>query len=101
MPQVDESAWIPDTETPGQIAMLVEDKNLMAGLWRSGGVAWEPFDVPMDYDETLYVLSGSARLQLDDGPVMDLTPGDVIFVPKGAVAHWEPSIDFTELWMYY
>jgi uncharacterized cupin superfamily protein len=101
MPRIDESAWIPDSETPGQIAMLIEKEGLLAGLWRSGGVRWDPFDVHLEYDETLYVLAGSAQLQVNDEPPMQLSPGDVVTIPNGAATRWSVEVDFVELWIYY
>jgi uncharacterized cupin superfamily protein len=99
--QIDESAWIPDDETPGQVAILTENKGLLAGLWRSGGVRWDPFDVRLGYDETLYVLTGSAQLQVNDEPPMQLSPGAVVTIRAGSVTRWSVEADFVELWICY
>jgi quercetin dioxygenase-like cupin family protein len=37
--------------------------------------------------QTLYVLSGVGRFQTKDGPVREIRPGDVIWIPPGE-KHW-------------
>ncbi len=39
-------------------------------------------------DETIYVIEGSATLRDDGNPPRVLGPGDVVFLPKGAVVDW-------------
>jgi uncharacterized cupin superfamily protein len=101
MSQIDESAWVPDDETPGQVALILEQEGLFAGLWRSGGADLDPFDVPLKFHETIYVLAGSGQLRVDDGPPIDLAPGVTLTIPKGSVTHWSVAPDFVELWIYH
>ena len=42
-----------------------------------------------DTDETIHILEGSVLLRDGDGPVRRIGPGDVVFFPKGSVAHWQ------------
>ncbi|GJD49473.1 hypothetical protein OPKNFCMD_2204 [Methylobacterium crusticola] len=42
-----------------------------------------------DIDETIYFLEGSAVIGDAANPARRFVPGDVLFLPKGAVAHWQ------------
>ena len=44
--------------------------------------------------------SGSVRIEIEDGPTLDLGVGDMASMPKGAVTTWYPSADFKEIWFY-
>jgi hypothetical protein len=48
----------------------------------------------------IVVLAGSVRIEIEDGPTLDLSEGDMASMPKGAVTTWHPSPDFKELWVY-
>ena len=50
--------------------------------------------------ETIVVLVGSVRIEIKDGPTLDLGVGDMASMPKGAVTTWHPSPDFKEIWFY-
>ena len=50
--------------------------------------------------ETIVVLAGSVRIEVEDGPTLDLGVGDMASMPKGAVTTWYPSADFKEIWFY-
>lgn len=50
--------------------------------------------------ETIVVLRGSVHIEIDDGPTLDLTTGDMASMPKGAKTSWHPSPDFKEVWLY-
>jgi hypothetical protein len=50
-------------------------------------------------DETVLVLEGQARLELDDGQVLELGPGDVAFLAKGTKLHWHFLTPFKELFV--
>lgn len=101
MQMIDESAWSSDDETPGQVAMLFESPELLIGLWRTGGIAWPPFDVHLERNETIYVVSGTGQLQVDDSPPVDLSPGVTTTIPAGSATRWNVDVDFTEFWIYH
>ncbi len=51
--------------------------------------------------QTLYVLAGSGRVQTEGGPVRDIHPGDVVWIPPGE-KHWHgasPTTMMTHLAM--
>ena len=50
--------------------------------------------------ETIVVLAGSVRIEIQDGPTLDLSAGDIASMPDGAVTSWYPSPDLREFWIY-
>jgi uncharacterized cupin superfamily protein len=40
------------------------------------------------------------RIEIQDGPTLELGPGDIASMPKGATTTWHPSPDFKEVWLY-
>jgi uncharacterized cupin superfamily protein len=46
------------------------------------------FDWIYDIDETIYFIEGSATISDGRTPPRQFVAGDVLFLPKGAVAHW-------------
>ena len=51
-------------------------------------------------DETLLVLDGSGQLQVDGGHALELRPGDMISLRKGARTKWLVDEAFREFWVY-
>lgn len=47
------------------------------------------FDWHYDIDETIYFLEGSATISDGHAPARTFVAGDVLFLPKGAVCHWQ------------
>jgi uncharacterized cupin superfamily protein len=50
--------------------------------------------------ETLLVLEGAARIEIDGGPTIILQVGDLASLPKGAVTTWHLTLPFKELWFF-
>ncbi|MDU2928657.1 cupin domain-containing protein, partial [Bradyrhizobium sp.] len=46
--------------------------------------------------QTLYVISGIGRIQAKGGPVREIRPGDVIFIPPGE-KHWHGASPDNEM----
>ena len=74
--------------TPG---MTREEAIAVDGMWsgfvRTAGGAASGWHHHGDYDTTIFVVSGSLRMESGPGgsSVVDAAPGDFIFVPKGSV----------------
>jgi len=47
----------------------------------------------------LLVLAGAARTEIDDGPVLELTAGDIASLPAGARRTWYLTTPFKEFWV--
>jgi hypothetical protein len=88
--RVDSDEYEPDDEVGGFTHTLFEDGETAAGLWKiesdvNGGA--QGHELP-------------ARVEIQDGPTLDLRQGDMASMPKGAVTSWHPSPDFREVWFY-
>jgi uncharacterized cupin superfamily protein len=67
-----------------RVLALHEADDLEVGIWQhSVGVSRD-----VEYDEVFVVLSGRATIAVDDGPVLEVGPGDVGLLRAGASATW-------------
>jgi len=97
---LDADSWEHDEETGGLVHLLRADEAVQAGLWKPGAVAGKVIEVELVADETLLVLEGSGKLEVDDGPSLELKPGDMVSLRKGARTNWIVDADFREFWVY-
>ena len=71
---------------------------LSAGIWSvSPADAPEPFDLPIEEDETVYIVSGHLRIEVTGGDTLDLTAGSMASFSRGAMTRWtivEPTVEF-------
>jgi uncharacterized cupin superfamily protein len=83
--RVESDDFLPDEEVGGFTHTLFEDGEVMAGLWKPGSDvgAW-PKTEELHARETIVVLVGSVRIEIKDGPTLDLGVGDMASTPKGA-----------------
>ena len=49
--------------------------------------------------QVFLVLEGEARVEIKDGPVLELEAGDVACLPKGAVTTWHLTLPFKGMWV--
>jgi uncharacterized cupin superfamily protein len=97
---IETDAWEYDEETGGLVHMIRSDNTIQVGLWKPGLTANRTIEVNLQADETLLILAGTGRLQVDDHDPIDLRPGQIVALPKGARAHWVVDEAFRELWIY-
>jgi uncharacterized cupin superfamily protein len=45
------------------------------------------------------VLAGTARVEIEDGPTLELKAGDIASLPKGSTTTWSVSDDYKEFWI--
>ncbi|MEM8863493.1 MAG: cupin domain-containing protein [Chloroflexota bacterium] len=62
-------------------AELTDSDKLNAGVWGSSVGKWRIDGYSVN--EIMIIQSGRVRLTEDDGPVTELGPGDMFYVPKG------------------
>jgi uncharacterized cupin superfamily protein len=98
--RVDSNDFEPDDEVGGLVHMLFEDGEAMGGLWKPEPDVSIYTGVVLHARETIVVLAGSVRIEVENGPTLDLGVGDMASMPKGAVTTWHPSPDFKEVWVY-
>jgi quercetin dioxygenase-like cupin family protein len=94
--------WRPDPEVGGgaEEHVLFDTGAMRAGLTRFASNA-DPEPPPWELSQTevLLVLEGAARVEIEGGPTLDLQPGDMAALPKGAVTRWHLTLPFKELWV--
>ena len=91
--------WAADPEVGGEMHVLVEDETAYAGMSRFTTTAdLRAWTLPER--ETVLVLEGSAHIEVDGGPTLDLKVGDMASFPKGAVTSWHMSLPFREIWFF-
>ncbi len=99
--RVDSDEFEPDDEAGGFAHMLFEDGVATAGLWKPDpAVSGAYAGLVLPARETIVVLAGSVQIEVENGPTLDLSVGDMASMPKGAVTTWHPSPDFKEVWVY-
>jgi uncharacterized cupin superfamily protein len=98
--RVEADDWEHDEETGGLVHLLRADETVQAGLWKPGAVAGKVIDIKLVADETLLVLEGSGQLQVDDEPTLELKPGGMVSMRKGARTRWVVDGAFREFWVY-
>jgi quercetin dioxygenase-like cupin family protein len=94
--------WRPDPEIGGgaEEHVLFDDGSMRAGLSRfTADADAEPPPWVLPQTQVLLVLEGAARIDIEGGPTLELGPGDMASLPKGAVTHWRLTLPFKELWV--
>ena len=91
--------FAPDPEVPG-----TEQHVLYAGARLSAGMSrvrtkGEPITWTLPQREFVLVVEGSARIEITDGPILDLQAGDMATLPAGAETTWHVSVPFKEFWV--
>jgi uncharacterized cupin superfamily protein len=92
--------WQPDPEIGGgaEDHTLFETEGMRAGLTRftedTDPVVWT-----LPAREVLLVLEGEARIEMANGPTLELKPGDMASLPKGAETRWHLTTPFKEMWI--
>jgi uncharacterized cupin superfamily protein len=94
--------WQPDLEVGGgaEEHVLFDTGALRAGLTRFSAEADPtPLVWTLPATEVLLVLEGEAQIEIEDGPRLELKPGDMACLPKGAVTTWHLTLPFKEMWV--
>ena len=93
---VSTNEWQPDPEVGGEMHVLVEDETAYVGMSRFRDRSdLEPYSLPER--ETVLILEGSARIEIQGGPTLELNVGDMASMPKDAVITWHLTLPFREV----
>jgi len=95
-------AWRADPEVGGgaEEHVLSDTGTMRAGLTRfTASADANPLTWVLPQDEVLLVLEGAVRIDIEGGPTLELKPGDMASLPKGAVTHWHLTLPFKEMWV--
>ena len=49
--------------------------------------------------EVKIVLEGTLKIEIEDGPTLELEAGDMASIPKGTTAWWSISDGYREFWV--
>jgi uncharacterized cupin superfamily protein len=91
--------WRLDPEVGGEMHVLVEEETAYVGLSRFRDVA-EVARWTLRERETVLILEGAARVEVEGGPDLELGVGDIVSLPKGAVTTWHLTLPFKEIWFF-
>jgi uncharacterized cupin superfamily protein len=95
-----DEAWQHDDENGGRMQLLFEEGDQAAGLWKPAPGQRIAEGLVLPARETIVVLEGTVRIEIEGGPALDLNAGDMASFPKGATTTWHLSPDFKEAWLY-
>ena len=89
--------WQSEPDVDGEFQVFVDQPDSYIGMSRyltdPGPVSWAP-----SVRETLLVLEGSVRIDIDGGPTLHLRVGDVASLASGTRTTWHITTPFRELW---
>src|SRR3954454_1860544 len=94
--------WRPDPEIGGgaEEHVLFDNGAMRAGLSRfAAGAAGRLPPWVLLQTQVLVVLEGAARIEIENGPTLELTVGDMAALPEGAVTRWRLTLPFKEMWV--
>jgi hypothetical protein len=91
--------WEPDPDVPGtEMHELVRADGVWAGFTRilsvDGPMPWTP-----EQRETIHVVEGAVRIEIDGGPSLELAVGDVASLAAGVATTWHVTTPFKEFWV--
>jgi quercetin dioxygenase-like cupin family protein len=92
----------PDDEVGGDAEehVLFDNGELRAGLTRfAEGADPDPPAWTPPATEVLLVLEGEARVEISDGPALELKTGDMATLPEGITTTWHLTLPFKEMWV--
>lgn len=96
---LDTDDWRLDQEVGGEMHVVVEDETAYVGLERFSATP-TPIEWTLPERETILILEGAARIEIEGGPTLELRVGDVASLPQGAVTRWHLTTPFKELWFF-
>ena len=91
---IDPNDWEPMElagETVGEVHSFRSDdgeRPYDAGLWRVLGQLPSPFAYDFEQNETIHVLEGTVVIEVENGPVLELSEGDIASFAAGSRAVW-------------
>jgi quercetin dioxygenase-like cupin family protein len=94
--------WQADPEIGGgaEEHVLFDTGTMRAGLSRfTKDADQQPPTWVLPATQVLLVLEGEARVEIEDGPILELKAGDMACLPKGAATTWDLTLPFKEMWV--
>jgi uncharacterized cupin superfamily protein len=91
--------WESDPEVGGDVHVLCTDVGVDAGMSRMATPPPGPIEYTTPGRETILVLEGTARIQIEGGPTLELSAGDLASIPAGSKTTWHVTAPFKEFWV--
>lgn len=91
--------WEPDPETGGEMHVLFEGESAYVGMSRFLDVA-EVGPLTLPVRESLLILEGAARIDIEGGPTLELKVGDMASIPEAATVTFHLTLPFKEVWFF-
>jgi uncharacterized cupin superfamily protein len=107
-----DGVWLGDVANPeyepyeaGRVFWLrrdiIDGRELWAGIWEVGPDDMEPGALhESTHDETFHVLEGAVRIEIVDGPTLELRAGSVASLRRGTRARWTVLEPLREFFVY-
>jgi hypothetical protein len=92
--------WDVDEEVGGMTHTLVAQPDGFAGLSHFAEGAGDPGEWTVPVRQVLLVLEGKATIEIEDGPTLELGPGDLASLPQGARTTWTLTKPYREVWFF-
>jgi uncharacterized cupin superfamily protein len=74
--------------------------SLSTDQWEPDPDVGGPIDYTMPERESFLVLEGQARIEIADGPTLELKAGDIASIPMGAKTTWHITAPYREFWVF-
>jgi uncharacterized cupin superfamily protein len=104
--QADYEPWILEHgEHVGEVSWLRREpaapREIRAGLFRLTDATFDGIPVPYDFvcDETIYVVEGGVRIELETGEIYELASGDTASFPRSTKSTWTFHIPFMKFFV--
>src|SRR4249919_1537902 len=81
--RIDSEDWEPDDDVGGSTHMLFEDGETAGGLWKLEPDSRGPQAHELPARETIVVLEGAVRIEIEGGPTLELGVGDMASMRAG------------------
>lgn len=91
------TAWDDDPAAGSLSHVAVREPGAFLGLSRYDKDP-DPIRFTAHVRETMVVLEGSVRIEIDGGPTLELRAGDLVSLPAGTAMTWHITAPFRELW---
>lgn len=97
---VSTSEWEPDPDVGGQMHVLCTDVSVEAGLSLYEVAPSSPIHYTLPERETFMVLEGAARIEIAEGPTLEVKAGAIASLPKGSRTTWYLTAPYREFWVF-
>ncbi len=88
--------WEPDPDVGSEMHNLCRG----VGLSRYVDGPVNPVEYTTPERESFLVLEGHARIEIADGPTLELKAGDFASIPVGAKTTWHITVPYREFWVF-